>query len=56
MEKLSNKELEEIMNPVLDLMKKMEWQLAVSDDGEYVHGFIIGEESYVNGLLNSNKQ
>jgi len=44
------------MEPVLEMMKVMNWQIAIpkgggpEDDGE-VHGLIIGEQSYIDYIL-----
>jgi len=49
-------EIEKIFNPMLDIMKEMEWQMAVSSKGDNVEGLIIGEEQYVNRILNQIKE
>lgn len=44
------------MEPVLEMMKVMNWSIAIhngggiDDDGD-VHGFIIGEQSYIDYIL-----
>jgi len=48
-------EIEKIFNPMLDIIKKMNWQLAVSNKGKNVEGFIIGEKQYVNRILKQIK-
>ena len=52
-----DEEMKKLLNsPLVDLLKEMGWDIAIpkgggpEDDGN-IHGFIIGEQSYIDYIL-----
>ncbi len=49
-------EQKKAMEPVMEMMKVMGWQIAIHkgggpEDDKLIHGFIIGEQSYIDYIL-----